>query len=164
MVLAWQARARLCACTCRACAALLFAPAACLRAAACTLGGWGAPPAMKQPKSKAECVRVDSQTELFNPEAPSRPAPHPAQPPCTLPCCQRSLPAANPACAPACLPPCFASLQEKAAELDGAEVAGGWLKVDLNPGSRTPGSGGRGGRGGGRFDGGRGRGGRGGRY
>ena len=55
----------------------------------------------------------------------------------------------------------FASVEEKnaAAELDGQEAAGGWLKVDLNPG--TPSSGGRGGRDGGRF-GGRG-GGRGGR-
>lgn len=69
----------------------------------------------------------------------------------------------------------FGSESEKnaAAELDGQEAAGGWLKVDVNS-SSTPGSGfggGRGGGGGGRFsgggrfgggrDGGRGRGGRG---
>ena len=38
----------------------------------------------------------------------------------------------------------FASADQKnaAGELDGQEVAGGWLKVDLNPGSRTPASGG----------------------
>lgn len=57
--------------------------------------------------------------------------------------------------------------KEAAAELDGSEVAGGYLKVDVNVQARTPGSGGgRGGFSGGRggFDGGRGRGGRGGRF
>lgn len=59
----------------------------------------------------------------------------------------------------------FGLLQKKAAELDGSEVAGGWLKIDANVQSRSPAPGGFGGRGGGRgggrsFDGGRGGGGR----
>jgi nucleolin len=59
----------------------------------------------------------------------------------------------------------FASADEKnaAAALDGSEAAGGWLKVDPNPGPPGGGAGGRGGgfggRGGGRFDRGGGRGG-----
>jgi nucleolin len=52
------------------------------------------------------------------------------------------------------------SAKDKAAELDGSEAAGGWLKVDTNPGGGGASSGGRGGgfggrsggRGGGRFD------------
>ena len=96
-----------------------------------------------------------------------RDQPHPHCRACVfLPACLAST------CAHQCLllPPSFTCLQEKSAELDGQEVAGGWLKVDLNPGSRTPGGGGRGGGrgGGGRFGGrgdfggrGRGRGGRG---
>ncbi len=45
------------------------------------------------------------------------------------------------------------SSKSGAAELDGTEGAGGYLKVDVNVAPRTPGGGG-GGRGGGRFDGG----------
>eukprot|EP00889_Picochlorum_renovo_P000715 jgi/Picre1/27745/NNA_000709.t1 len=46
----------------------------------------------------------------------------------------------------------FATADEKnaAVELNGQEAAGGWLKVDPNPGAPTPRSGGDGGRGGGR--------------
>ena len=59
-------------------------------------------------------------------------------------------------------------MQKAAGELNGTEAAGGYLKIDLNPGSGGGGGrGGRGardgGRGGGRFDRGRGRGGFGGR-
>jgi nucleolin len=70
----------------------------------------------------------------------------------------------------------FATAAEKdaaAAEMNGAEAVGGYLTVDANPGSRTPGSGGGfgggggggfGGRGGGRGGGGRFSGGGGGRF
>lgn len=54
---------------------------------------------------------------------------------------------------------CSGALQSAAAELDGAELGGGYLKVDLKTG-RKPASGGRGGFGGGRGGGGGGRGGR----
>ena len=47
-------------------------------------------------------------------------------------------------------------MQNKAGEYDGTEAAGGYLKVDLNPGGGGGRGGGRGDRGGGRFGGGRG--------
>lgn len=52
----------------------------------------------------------------------------------------------------------FATVEEKnkAAELDGQEAAGGWLKVDVNSSSTPGGAGGRGGGRGGGFGGGRG--------
>jgi nucleolin len=46
--------------------------------------------------------------------------------------------------------------KQEAASMDGAEVAGGWLKVDANPGARPPAGGGGGGFGGGGRGGGRG--------
>jgi len=51
----------------------------------------------------------------------------------------------------------FGNVEEKnsAVELDGQEVAGGWLKVDPNPGTPSSGGRGRGGRSGGRGRGGR---------
>lgn len=55
--------------------------------------------------------------------------------------------------------------KEAASSMDGAEVAGGWLKVDLNAGTPGSGGGGRGGGGGGYGGGGGGRfSGRGGRF